>query len=114
MARPRLGSDPGRPIFPFLFVRSNHASACEDQQQLDRAVNECEALATTFPADKQSLLAQIAAGRLCLKRLNNPRRALAFYEAAASFAIPHLDWEANIRNGIEQAKQALNAPMPAA
>jgi membrane associated rhomboid family serine protease len=79
----------------------------EDQQDLQRAVNEYEALASTYPAEKQSLLAQMAAGRLCLKRLNDPQRALRFYQAAAASSVPHLDWEANIQKGIEDAQRLL-------
>jgi membrane associated rhomboid family serine protease len=79
----------------------------EDQQDLERAMNEYEALASAYPAEKQSLLAQMAAGRLCLKRVNDPQRALRFYQAAAASAVPHLDWEANIQRGIEDAQRVL-------
>jgi len=44
--------------------------------------------------------------------LNRPAEALRFYEAAAKSPVPHLDWESNIRNGIENSKKAL-APVPA-
>jgi hypothetical protein len=70
-------------------------------------MNEYEALASAYPAEKQSLLAQMAAGRLCLKRVNDPQRALRFYQAAAASAVPHLDWEANIQRGIEDAQRVL-------
>jgi hypothetical protein len=79
----------------------------EDQQDLGRAVNEYEALASTYPTEKQSLLAQMAVGRLCLKRLDDPQRALRFYQAAAASSVPHLDWEANIQKGIEDAQRVL-------
>lgn len=82
----------------------------EDTQDLHRAVDEYDALASTYPADKQSLLAQIAAGRLCLKRLNDPDRALRFYKAAAASPVPHLDWEANIKKGLEEAEKARFGP----
>ena len=79
----------------------------EDQQDAERAVKEYEALASAYPAEKQSLLAQLAGGRLCLKRLHDPQRALRFYQAAAASTVPHLDWESNIQNGMEEAKRAL-------
>lgn len=79
----------------------------EDQQDLERAVKEYEMLASAYPADKQSLLARMAAGRLCLKRLSDPKRALRFYQAAAASGVPHLDWEANIQRGIEDAQRVL-------
>jgi membrane associated rhomboid family serine protease len=79
----------------------------EDTQDLARAVNEYQALAAAYPVEKQSLLAQMAAGRLCLKRLNDAQRAYKFYQAAASSPIPHLDWDANIKKGTEEAQKAL-------
>jgi len=80
----------------------------EDTQDLYRAVDEYQALASAYPAEKQSLLAQIAAGRLCLKRLNDSQRASKFYQAAAASSIPHLDWDANIKKGLEEAQKALS------
>ncbi len=79
----------------------------EDTQELYKAVDEYQALAAAYPSEKQSLLAQIAAGRLCLRRLNDPQRACEFYQAAAASPIPHLDWDANIKKGIEEAHKAL-------
>jgi membrane associated rhomboid family serine protease len=81
----------------------------EDAQDLSRAVDEYQALAAAYPSEKQSLLAQISAGRLCLKRLNDPQRALKFYQAAAASPIPHLDWEANIKKGLEETQKVLSA-----
>ncbi len=83
----------------------------ENQQNLDRAVSEYERLAETYPQEKQSLLALMSAGRLCLKRLNRPSDALRFYQAAKASGIPHLDWDANIDVGIQQA-QVAQAPSP--
>ena len=80
----------------------------EDTQDLHKAVDEYQGLAAAYPKEKASLLAQIAAGRLCLKRLNDSQRALKFYQAAAASAIPHLDWEANIKKGVEEAQKALS------
>jgi len=81
----------------------------EDQQQLPRAVEEYAALAAAHPAEKQSLLAQIAAGRIYLKRLHDPASALRFYQAAAASGIPHLEWDAKIQAGIQDAQKALTS-----
>jgi membrane associated rhomboid family serine protease len=78
----------------------------EEVPNLDRAVSEYEKLAAAHSNTKQALLAQIAAGRLCLKRLNRPADALRFYQAAAQSPIPHLDWETNIQAGLKAAQEA--------
>jgi tetratricopeptide (TPR) repeat protein len=85
--------------------------AVESQGNYERAVSEYDRLATAFPAERPALLALLAAGRLSLKNLNRPGEALRFYEAAAKSSVPHLDWESNIRNGIENAQKALG-PVP--
>ena len=86
----------------------------EAQQHFDRAVSEYERLAQTYPTEKQTLLALLAAGRLSLKKLNRPEDALKFYKAAQASAIPHLDWEANIQAGIQDAERAMSsAPVSA-
>lgn len=85
--------------------------AIEGQGNHEQAVSEYDRLATAFPAERPALLALLAAGRLSLKNLNRPAEALRFYEAAAKSPVPHLDWETNIRNGIDNAKKALS-PVP--
>ena len=79
----------------------------ETQPDLDRAANEYLELAQAYPTEKQGLLAQMAVGRIYLKRLNRPADALRFYEAAQASPIPHLDWQATIDRGIAEAKKAL-------
>jgi hypothetical protein len=64
-------------------------------------------LAKAYPAEKQGLLAQMAAGRIYLKRLNRPSEALRLYEAAQSSTIPHADWQTTIEKGIAEAKKAM-------
>jgi len=81
--------------------------AIEDKEHYDRAVSEYEKLAAAYPAEKQSLLALIAAARLSLKRLNRPEEARRLYQAASDSKVPHLDWEANIRKGLQEAQEAL-------
>jgi len=80
--------------------------AAESMGQLDRAVQEYEQLAATHPNQKESVLALMAAGRLCLKRLNRPADALRNYKAAQASTVPHLDWDSNIQAGLEQAERA--------
>ena len=78
----------------------------EAQQNFERAVTEYERLAAAYPAQKESLLARLSAGRLYLKKLNRPADALRNYKAAQTSTVPHLDWEANIRMGIQAAEVA--------
>jgi tetratricopeptide (TPR) repeat protein len=80
----------------------------EEQQSFDRAVSEYEKLAIACPAEKQSLLALMAAGRLSLKKLGRPAEALQFYRAASVSPVPHLDWETNIQAGIKEATATLS------
>jgi len=71
------------------------------------AVEEYRKLAQAYPTEKQGLLAQMATGRIYLKRLNRPSDALGFYEAAQASAVPHPEWKATIERGIAEAKKAL-------
>ena len=80
----------------------------ESQETLERAVTEYERLAATHATQKESLLALLSAGRICLKKLNRPADALRNYTAAQASPVPHLDWEANIRAGIQDAEKACN------
>jgi len=79
----------------------------ENQQNLDRAVAECDLLAQAHPQERPALLALLTAGRLSLKKLNRPDEALRFYRAADLSAVPHLDWESNIKAGIADAERAM-------
>jgi len=78
----------------------------ESQQNFERAASEYERLAAAYPTQKESLLALLSAGRLCLKKLNRPADALRNYQAAQTSTVPHLDWETNIKMGIQSAEQA--------
>src|SRR5581483_6193902 len=88
--------------------------AAEKLQSYDRALAEYEELVKTFPSEKQVIPALLGAARLCLKRLNQPDRALAFFEAAEKSPVPHLDWEQSIVAGIKEAKAALQQNSAAA
>jgi len=80
----------------------------EERQDFERALDEYKKLIATYPLERQSLAAQVGAGRVCLKRLNRPQDALKFFEAAAASIIPHLDWDSSIEEGIKAAKAALS------
>jgi hypothetical protein len=48
-----------------------------------------------------------------LKQLNRPTEALGYYKAAAASPVPHLDWQATIEKGIQEAEKALSGgPVP--
>jgi tetratricopeptide (TPR) repeat protein len=83
--------------------------AAESLEHFDRAVAEYEKLAAAYPAERQSIAAQLRAARICLKRLNQPDRALEFFQAAEASVGPHLDWEQTIAAGIREVKNALSA-----
>jgi len=79
----------------------------ETQPDVSRAADEYLELARAYPAEKQALLGQMAAGRIYLKRLNRPEDALHWYEAAQASSIPHADWQATIDRGIAEAKKIM-------
>lgn len=81
----------------------------EEIQEFDRALDEYQALAKSYPGDRQALTAHLSAARLCLKKLNRPQDALAIYQSTAASPIPHLDWEAHIQSGIKEAKAAMSS-----
>src|ERR1019366_1894477 len=80
----------------------------EQQLDFERAVSEYEKLAAAYPSERQSLMAQLAAARICIKRLNRPQDALRLYEGASASAVPHLDLEQDIESGIHEARTALS------
>jgi tetratricopeptide (TPR) repeat protein len=80
----------------------------EEQQDSERAVSEYDKLATAYPSERQSLLAQLGAARICLKRLSRPQDALKLYEAASASAVLHLDLEQDIESGIHEARTVLS------
>lgn len=81
--------------------------AAEERQEYDRALREYEKIIAAYPKERQSLMAQITAGKVCMQRLNRPQDALKFFETAKASPIPHLDWEMNIEAGIRDAKRAI-------
>jgi len=85
----------------------------EGMQAYERALSEYDKLAATYPTERQAIMAQLSAGRICVSRLNRPQDGLRYYEAAAKSPVPHLDLEANIEAGLREAKAAM-APTGAA
>ncbi|MGH9524170.1 MAG: rhomboid family intramembrane serine protease [Terriglobales bacterium] len=85
----------------------------ESSQDLERALAEYEKLAAAYPAERQSVTAQIGAGRVCLK-LQRATDALQRFEAAKVSKVPHLDLDDNIEGGIREAKSMLAPPSKAA
>jgi hypothetical protein len=79
----------------------------DEYKNFDRALAEYENLAAAHPAERQSLLALMAAGRLAFKKLNRPSDALRYYKAAEASPVPHLDWQPNIETGIREAEKVL-------
>lgn len=84
-----------------------------ESQDLERARSEYEKLAAAYPAERQSVMAQIAVGRVSLKA-QRPDEALRWFESAKVSKVPHLDLEDNIEGGIREAKAVLAAPAKAA
>ncbi len=78
----------------------------EECGNFERALSEYEGLATAYPAQRQGLMAQLAAARICLKRLNRPADALKLFRTAASSPVPHLDLDHTIQAGIKDATAA--------
>jgi tetratricopeptide (TPR) repeat protein len=79
----------------------------EDAQMYDRALAEYEKLAAAYPEAQQSIMAQLGAARICLKKLNRPQDALNFLQAADASAVPHLDLEQSIQSAMKEATAAL-------
>jgi Tfp pilus assembly protein PilF len=87
----------------------------ETRPDQDRAAEEYKELARAYPGEKQGLLAQMAAGRIYLKRLNRPTEALQWYKAAQASTVPHSEWQGTIERGIAEATKVLSpvaAPTP--
>ena len=82
------------------------ARAMENTHAHERALQEYENLAQTWPGERQSVQALIGAARLSLK-LASPQDALRFYESASVSKVPHLDWEPTIEAGLRDARRAL-------
>jgi membrane associated rhomboid family serine protease len=97
----------GEKLPPSLWLE--FCRSLETQPDISLALEEYLELARVFPTEKQGLLAQIAAGRIYLKRMNRPADALRLYETAQASSIPHADWQTTIDRGIAEAKRAMQS-----
>lgn len=79
----------------------------EEAEYYDRALAEYEKVIAAYPSAPQSIMAQLGAARVCLKRLGRPQDALKFYEAAERSSVPHLDMEHSIQAGMKEARSAV-------
>lgn len=95
----------GDKLSPSIWL--NLCRALEEKEFFDRALAEYEALIAAHSTSQQSVLAQIAAGRMCLKKLGRAQDALKFYKAAHISTVPHLDMEYTIAEGIKESNFAL-------
>jgi membrane associated rhomboid family serine protease len=77
----------------------------------DRALLEYEKLVEAYPTAPQSIMAQLGAARICLKKLNRPNDALKFLQAADASPVPHLDMEQSIQMAIKEATAALGGSL---
>jgi membrane associated rhomboid family serine protease len=91
-----------------LELRYDLCRLIESQGDFERAICEYKQLAAENPSDRKALIAQLAAGKICLKKLNRPEEALKFYEAAETSPVPHLDFEQTIQSAMLEAKTALS------
>ena len=80
----------------------------EGQQCFDRALDEYDKLAAAYPRERQAVMAQLGAGRICLARLNRPQDALRHFEAGVTAPAPHLDLESDLEAGIRAARAAMS------
>ena len=92
-----------------LSLRFDLCRILENQGNLEMAVSEYEKLAANNPGERQALMAQLAAAKLCLKKLNRPHDALKFFKMADASPVPHLDFDQTIQSGIHEVKIALSA-----
>src|SRR5205823_11082186 len=79
----------------------------EQRQDFERAVSEYEKLAAAYPFERQSIMAQLTAARICLTRLSRPQDALRLYEGASASPGSHLDLEQDIESGIRETRNVL-------
>jgi predicted Zn-dependent protease len=85
----------------------------ETQQNFDRALAELDQLAAAHPKERPGLMAQLGAGRICLK-LERPQDALRYFQAAKMSPVPHLDLDTDIEAGIREATKAVTPGAAAA
>jgi len=75
----------------------------ENIPNYERAAAEYESYARAYPAERMSVYALVAAGRIQLRNLSNKSEAARLYRAADASPIPHLDWEDAIKKGLRDS-----------
>ncbi len=87
----------------------------EGQEIWERAAGEYRELAESWPNERASVVALVAAGRLHLQN-GQPQEGQRFYLAARDSTVPHADWDDTIRKGLEKSAAAMgeksSAPIP--
>jgi membrane associated rhomboid family serine protease len=78
----------------------------EDAQMFERALLEYGKLASAYPTATQSIMAQLGAARICLKKLGRPQEAIKYLKAADASVVPHLDMDHSIQAMIKEANAA--------
>lgn len=81
-------------------------AAYERGREFDRAVHEYSGVAQAYPKQRESVLALVAAAKLCLKELHQAKQALDFYRQAEASTAPHADVDEAIQAGIREASAA--------
>ena len=79
----------------------------EARKEYRRALNEYQKLAGGWPSEREGFIAQLGAARILLTQLDRPDEALKLYQTASASGVPHLDLEADIEAGIQEAQDAL-------
>src|SRR5271154_2385425 len=78
----------------------------EREQRWELAVEEYEKLARTFPTERATVAALVAAGGICVTNLASPERAAKLFKTAQMSPAPHSDLDAAIRAGLQKCAPA--------
>jgi membrane associated rhomboid family serine protease len=78
----------------------------EREQNWERALQEYEDLARTWPQERPSVVALMAAARIQLQQFGRADEAQRLYTQAQKSSVPHSEWEETIRKGLEKAVAA--------
>jgi len=73
----------------------------ESEKSWDRAVMEYQRVAEKNPTERASVQALVAAGRICITKLNRVADAEKLFQAAEASAVPHADQDATIQEGLK-------------
>ncbi|HUA00229.1 MAG TPA: rhomboid family intramembrane serine protease [Candidatus Aquilonibacter sp.] len=82
----------------------------EAKQDYEGAATEYERLAQHNPRERAGASALVSAARIRLTNLHQPARAAKLFQAAAESPAPHSDFDAAIREGLDQCAKAAPSP----